>query len=857
MNIFKKYNNNKKQRNIVNIIILLIFVMIISLTIGFSTMYSSLDIGELAAYFRINKDIRVTNITLDKTEGNAISNWEEYDHNSISANISLPNSNSEVTYEVEITNLGNIEMGILDITGLQSNLKYTIDNYTIKDMLCDSVNPSECKLGSKSYIKITFSYNDNSYNSTNTDFNVKLNFDFKRFYSISYINIDDTNLPKNVMESDDLEIQLNNPFPDKINITGNLNASYNSSNGKVKLLDVDDDIVLSYYAISYFVAYDGSSTKLFDTFTKTNIISFSRNTSLSLNEVMQKVNNSTAYKISTDKGDPNYPSKYDIYAWVEDNNLYWWSEASEVYYHPDTLGAFRQMTNLLTVDLNGTNTSLVKNFAHWFDKDAKLTTINGKINTSGLVLQYNPSFNYGNDQDENSSSGYGLTYMFNDCKVLTSIDTSEIYTDNSSDLKRMFGGCAKLTTLDLSHFNTTNAKSMYWMFRKNEKLEELDLRSFDTSNVESMFGMFVSTTNLKTIYLGENFNTSSVKQFNRMFESANNLKTVYAYNDFDLSSKVTDSNMFINAKKIIGSDNTLDATPYDSTHINSLYARLAHNGTKGYLTPYGEEYYTITYELNGATNNNPNIYTENTETFTLQRPTKKGYIFTGWTGSNGDIPQLDVTIFKGSSGNRHYVANFEKSDEDLFPKVFSIEGSCNFNGSNSNITGETCFSSLDDHTNYTNSTYIDTNINLYNQENYEKDYEIYFEISNYNPNEQENPPNCKNQNTIMNTKIEGESNNNPGLVLRKNGSSFELKSFSSTNQTHYANVTSYRIVRIDKKIYYSVNDGNLTLLDDNTTFNSPFDLSVWFGASKDSDGNAFRHVKCTLSNIYIRLGTFS
>ena len=33
------------------------------------------------------------------------------------------------------------------------------------------------------------------------------------------------------------------------------------------------------------------------------------------------------------------------------------------------------MTNLTFVDLNGTNTSLVRNFSHWFDKDAKLQTI--------------------------------------------------------------------------------------------------------------------------------------------------------------------------------------------------------------------------------------------------------------------------------------------------------------------------------------------------------------------------------------------------------------------------------------------------------------------------------------------------
>ena len=857
MKAFKRHNYEKKTVNIVALVVLCLFVIVVSLTIGFSTMHSSFDIGEIAAVVRINKDIRITDITLDNTSNNAISNWEEYNTNSISSNITLPNSNSSVTYQVEITNLGNIEMGIFDITGIPSNLKYTIDNYSLKDMLCDSVNTSECKLGSKSYINITLSYNNNSYDSSNTDFNVKLDFDFKRFYNISYVNLDTTNLPTRAIESDNIEFYLNSPIPERIHFSGNTNASYNSTTGKITLPNISDDITVSHITISYFVTYDGSTNQLFNQFSSTNITSFSRNTTLSLSEVQAKVNNNTAYKISTNDNDANYPSDYDIYGWVDNDNFYWWSESNVVYFHPNTLGAFRQMTKLTNVDLTGTNTSLVKNFSHWFDKDAALTTINGAIDTSGLVLEYNDSYNYGLDNDENSSSEKGLAYMFNDCKVLTSINTSKIDTTNASDLKRMFGGCAKLKTIDVSRFNTSNAKSMYWMFRKTEQLTELDIRNFDTSKVESMFGMFVNASNIKTLYLGEKFDTSKVKKFNYMFANMYNIKTIYSYSDFNTSSATDSYRMFDNSMKIIGSENTLDSTPYDKTNVTMSYAKLAQNGTKGYFTPYNSDvYYTITYELDGGSADNPTQYNKNTRTFTLVQPQKLGYTFIGWTGSNGDTPQLDVTIEQGSEGNKNYVAHFEKIHEDLFPKVFSISGSCNFNGSMSNITGSTCVSDLDDHTNYTNSTYIDTNINLYNSENLEKDYEIYFEISNYNPSNQETMSNGNKQNTIMNSKSESVSGY-PGVVVRRSGDKIEVKSFSSNASTWYGSVTSYKIARINKKIYYSVNGSEFKQLDDNTTYNKPFDLSVWFGASKDSSGNAFRHAKCTLSNIYIKLGTYS
>ena len=788
MKVFRRPIKDKKTINIISISVLIVLTLTILLTIGFSAFQSSLDIGSLAV-FRVDKDIRITSIKLDNTTNSAISNWQEYNTTSISTNADLPQSNSTITYEVEITNLGNIEMGILDISGIPENLNYSISNYTLKDTLCDSLDNSQCKLGSITKLLITLSYKDGLYNSNNTNFNIKLDFDFRRFYTISYVNLDTTNLPTRAIEGDNLGFNLNTPYPLNIHFNGTNNGSYNSQTGRVTINNVNDDIIISYLTMSYFVAYNGVNNRLFDIFDSTTITSFSRNTSLTLSEVQAKVNNNTAYVISTPSNDADYPSNHEVYGWVDNNRFYWWSESNVVYYHPNTLGAFRLMTNLATVDLTGTNTSLVRNFSHWFDKDAKLQTLTGKINTSGLVLEYNPNFNYGNDQDENASSGYGLTYMFNDCKILTSIDTSEITTTNSSDLKRMFGGCAKLTTLDVSHFDTHNAKSMYWMFRKTERLTELDLRSFDTSNVESMYGMFVTTTNLKTIYLGENFNTSKVKQFNRMFESASNLTTIYAYNDFQTNSKVSDASMFSNAKKLVGSAGTLDETVYSSSYINVAYAKLAQNGVSGYLTPYNSgAYYTITYDLDGGTATNPTIYNENTRTFTLNQPQKIGYTFIGWTGSNGETPQLDVTIEQGSTGNKSYVAHFQTNTVDMFPKVFYISGSCNFNGSMNNITGSTCVSDLDDHTNFTNSTYIDTGIALYSSENYQKDYEIYFEISNYNPSEQENLTNYNGQNTIMNSKTENLKVN-PGIVLRKKNNQLEIRSFSTSRADNYSNIS--------------------------------------------------------------------
>lgn len=62
---------------------------------------------------------------------------------------------------------------------------------------------------------------------------------------------------------------------------------------------------------------------------------------------------------------------------------------------------------------------------------------------------------------------------------------------------------------------------------------------------------------------------------------------------------------------------------------------------------------------------NPDSYTSVTETFTLNNPTKDGYIFLGWTGSNGDVPQTEVTIAKGTKGRLYFTANWQKVESDV------------------------------------------------------------------------------------------------------------------------------------------------------------------------------------------------
>ena len=83
--------------------------------------------------------------------------------------------------------------------------------------------------------------------------------------------------------------------------------------------------------------------------------------------------------------------------------------------------------------------------------------------------------------------------------------------------------------------------------------------------------------------------------------------------------------------------------------------------------------YTITYDLDGGSQVNPKTsYTVETATFTLVNPTKEGYTFAGWTGSNGEDPQVNVAIETGSTGNKTYTANWT-------PNTYTIKYNVNTN----------------------------------------------------------------------------------------------------------------------------------------------------------------------------------
>ena len=83
-------------------------------------------------------------------------------------------------------------------------------------------------------------------------------------------------------------------------------------------------------------------------------------------------------------------------------------------------------------------------------------------------------------------------------------------------------------------------------------------------------------------------------------------------------------------------------------------------GARTYTATWTPITYTITYDLDGGAvaTANPATYTIESDAITLVNPTKDGFDFAGWTGTGLTEATKNVTIAKGSTGDRTYTATW-------------------------------------------------------------------------------------------------------------------------------------------------------------------------------------------------------
>ena len=195
----------------------------------------------------------------------------------------------------------------------------------------------------------------------------------------------------------------------------------------------------------------------------------------------------------------------------------------DVFYGTTTKGAypslpvwspylFSDFTALTTIEnLNQVNTDDVMDMSYMFENCSQLQSVDVSSFNTAKVTDMSSMFKdckqlSGVDVSRfDTSKVSGMVAMFSGCSQLSSVDLSSFNTANVANMRYMFSGCSQLSSVDLSGFNTLKVTDMEGMFRNCSGLTSLDLSSFDTSKVTSRSSALAGLTNLNELQLGASF----------------------------------------------------------------------------------------------------------------------------------------------------------------------------------------------------------------------------------------------------------------------------------------------------------------------------------------------------------------
>ena len=164
----------------------------------------------------------------------------------------------------------------------------------------------------------------------------------------------------------------------------------------------------------------------------------------------------------------------------------------------------------------------------------------------------------------NTENVTNMSFMFNSCKVLTSLNLSNFNTEKVTDMQGMFKECSDLTSLDLSNFNTEKVTNMSSMFYNCSDLTSLDLSNFNTAKVTNMNYMFYNCNKLTSLDL-TSFNTAEVTKMDNMFRSCSALTSLDLSN-FNTAKVTNMTQMFYGCDALT----SLDITSFNTAEVTNM-----------------------------------------------------------------------------------------------------------------------------------------------------------------------------------------------------------------------------------------------------------------------------------------------
>ncbi len=347
------------------------------------------------------------------------------------------------------------------------------------------------------------------------------------------------------------------------------------------------------------------------------------------------------------------------------------------------------------------NTALINNDKFETSKIFPKTILADTVTTQDIGTNVIANFDSDTGELSISTIDTDISYDINKEAFRSFINTSGI--DNirtitfvnevnaPEDSSELFKDLNALTTINnLNNLNTNNVINMSSMF-ENTGLTIIDLRNWNTSNVTNIDNIFTNCLSLTEIYTPALYSTETVNLPTDKWYNASDINDNNIYSNYNNTTFSTGS---VHLKKLIDYNISyelgIDLEIENPTSYNALSSFTLNNPTREEYTFIGwtgtgineatkevtiergstgdREYtanweateYTITYNLEeGEETTNPTSYTIETEDIILNEPIKEGYTFIGWTSTDIETPTKEVTIEKGSTGNREYTAHWE------------------------------------------------------------------------------------------------------------------------------------------------------------------------------------------------------
>ena len=249
--MFSRINKSKIKITIIACNVILFAV--VGLSVGFSAFNIELGIRNILATVKVKADIRVIGVSQKDSSEGAYSISLNYNKTNINGTAILPNADSYIDYDINIANIGNLEMGIKNIISENENLDYELLNYNLKEKICvETEEGTSCNLGIEKTITLRVKWKDGMYNRDNTSSLFLFNLDFENYHKIT---VEDSikdliiNCPSEVINTDNLEFTyIGEKFDVRVFMNGQI-YPYKKEGQKIIIENVTGPVLIKY--ISY------------------------------------------------------------------------------------------------------------------------------------------------------------------------------------------------------------------------------------------------------------------------------------------------------------------------------------------------------------------------------------------------------------------------------------------------------------------------------------------------------------------------------------------------------------------------------------------------------------------------------